>query len=250
MSILEQASVPESGPQIITICGDAGLGKSSLAATFPKPIFIRAEDGVSRIPSEFRPAALPVVRNEDQLWEQLKALIHEEHDFKTAVIDTVSAADRMFVQSILKQDGKAKSLNQALGGYGAGFSALAARHQQVRNAAEMLRIKRGMNVVFLAHTEVGTMRLPDQDDFSRYSLRMTHDKSLPPYLDDVDAVGFLRQVMALKGDDGERKKAISSDEREMVMHVTASNVSKNAYGITEPVEVKLGENPLAEYVKG
>lgn len=250
MSILEQASVPESGPQIITICGDAGLGKSSLAATFPKPIFIRCEDGVARIPSAFRPDALPVVRSEDQLWEQMKALIHEEHDYKTCVIDTVSAADRMFVQSILKQDGKAKSLNQALGGYGAGFSALAARHQQVRNAAEMMRIKRGMNVVFLAHTEVGTMRLPDQDDFSRYSLRITHDKSLPPYLDDVDAVGFLRQVMALKGDDGERKKAISSDEREMVMHVTASNVSKNPYGITDPVEVKLGENPLAEFVKG
>jgi len=250
MSILEQASVPESGPQILTICGDAGLGKSSLAATFPKPIFIRCEDGVARIPKEFRPASLPVIRSEDQLWEQCKALIHEEHDYKTAVFDTVSAADRMFVQSILKQDGKAKSINQALGGYGAGYSALAARHQQLRNAAEMMRMKRGMNVVFLAHTEVGTMRLPDQDDFSRYSLRMTHDKSLPPYLDDVDAVGFMRQVMALKGDDGERKKAVSSDERELVMHVTASNVSKNAYGIKEPILVPLGENPLAEFMKG
>ena len=81
MSILEQATVPESGPQIITICGDAGLGKSSLAATFPKPIFIRCEDGVARIPKEFRPASLPVIRSEDQLWEQCKALIHEEHDY-------------------------------------------------------------------------------------------------------------------------------------------------------------------------
>lgn len=250
MSILESASVPEVGPQVITICGDAGLGKSSLAATFPKPIFIRAEDGVARIPAAFRPAALPVVRNEDQLSEQLKALIHEEHGYKTCVIDTISALDRMFVSSILKQDGKAKSINSALGGYGAGYSALAARHQQIRNAAEMLRTNRGMNVVFLAHTEVGTMRLPDQDDFSRYSLRMTHDKSLPPYLDDVDAVGFMRQIMALKGDEGERKKAISSDERELVMHVTASNVSKNPYGITEPLFVPLGENPLAEFLKG
>ena len=250
MSILEQAFVPESGPQIITICGDAGLGKSSLAATFPNPIFIRCEDGVARIPAEFRPKALPPVRSEDQLWEQLKAIVHDKHDFKTCVIDTVSAADRMFVQSILAQDGRAKSINQAMGGYGAGFSALAARHQQLRNAAEAMRVKRAMNVVFLAHTEVGTMRLPDQDDFSRYSLRMTHDKSLPPYLDDVDAVGFLRQRIVLKGDEGERKKAISDDTRELVMHVTASNVSKNPYGITEPIEVPLGTNPLAEFVKG
>ena len=250
MSILEEAVIPEAGPQIITICGDAGLGKSSLAATFPKPIFIRCEDGVSRIPAAFRPPALPFVPTEDKLWEQLKALVLEDHEYLTCVVDTVSAADRMFVQSIIKQDGRAKSINQALGGYGAGFSALAARHQQLRNAAEVLRTIKGMNVVFLAHTEINTMRLPDQDDFSRYSLRMTHDKSLPPYLDDVDAVGFLRQRIVLKGDEGERKMAISDDTRELVMHVTASNVSKNAYGVTEPIEVELGKNPLAAFVKG
>ena len=258
MSILDSASVPDAGPQIITICGDAGLGKSSLAATFPKPIFIRAEDGVARIPAAFRPAALPVLRTEGQLWDQLKALVHEEHDYRTCVIDTVSALDRMFIQSILRPENRKReeqgkspiSINAAMGGYGAGFSALAARHQQVRNAAEMIRQKRSMNIVFLAHTEVGTMRLPDQEDFSRYSLRMTHDKSLPPYLDDVDAVGFLRQRMVLTGDDGERKKAISDDTRELVMHVTASNVSKNAYGITEPIEVELGKNPLAAFLGG
>lgn len=250
MSILDSAAVPKSGPQIITICGDAGLGKSSLAATFPKPIFIRCEDGVSRIPADIRPAALPVVRSEEKLNEQLKALVHEEHDYKTCVIDSISAADRLFVQSILAQDGKAKSINSAMGGYGAGFSALAARHMHLRQAAEAMRVKKGMNVVFIAHTEVGTMRLPDQDDFSRYSLRMTHDKSLPPYLDDVDAVGFLRQRIRLMGDEGERKKALSDNTRELVMHVTASNVSKNAYGITEPVEVKLGENPLREFIPG
>ena len=248
MSILEQAFVPTTGPQIITICGDAGVGKSSLAATFPNPIFVRAEDGVARIPEAFRPKALPPIRSEDALWDQLKALIHEPHDFKTCVIDTISAADRMFVQSILKQDGRAKSINSAMGGYGAGFSALAAKHQQLRNAAEMMRIKRGMNVVFLAHTEIGNVRPPDGDDYSRYSLRMTHDKSLPPYIDDVDAVGFLRQRVVLRGDDGERKKAISDETRELVMHLTASNISKNAYGITEPLEVKLGENPLAEFI--
>ena len=250
MSILEQASVPEMGPQIITICGDAGTGKSTLAATFPKPIFVRAEDGVSRIPQAIRPHALPVIRSEDAFWDQLKALVHEDHDFKTCVIDTISALDRIFVAAILKQDGRAKSINQALGGYGAGFSALAAKHQQVRNAAEMMRVKRGMNVVFLAHTEIGRVSPPDADDYSRYSLRMTHDKSLPPYLDDVDAVGFLRQRVVIKGDDGERKKAISGDERELVMHLTASNVSKNAYGITEPIEVTLGENPLLTFMKG
>lgn len=250
MSIMDMVSVPEIGPQIITICGDAGTGKSSLAATFPKPIFMRAEDGVARIPANIRPAALPVIKTETDCWDQLKALLNDEHDFKTLVIDSVSALDRVFVQSIMDRDGKAKSINQALGGYGAGFSALASMHQRVRKAAEYLRERRGMNTVFIAHAEVDRVSPPDADDYSRYSLRITHSKSLPPYVDDVDMVGFLRQRTFIKGDDGERKKAISTDDRELVCHLTAANVSKNAFGINEPLPVKLGENPLAQFMKG
>lgn len=248
MSILAQAIVPQAGPQVITICGDAGTGKSSLAATFPKPIFMRAEDGVSRIPASIRPPALPLIKSETDCWDQLKALLSEEHDYQTLVIDSVSALDRIFVAAILERDGKAKSLNQALGGYGAGFSALATMHQRVRKAAEFLRERRGMNTVFIAHAEVDRVSPPDQDDFSRYSLRLTHSKSLPPYVDDVDMVGFLRQRMFVKGDEGERKKAISTEERELVCHLTAANVSKNAFGITEPLTVTLGENPLSDHI--
>lgn len=248
MSVLASVTVPETGPQIITICGDAGTGKSSLAATFPKPIFIRAEDGVARIPSAFRPHALPVIDSADQLWEQITALIHEPHDYQTAVIDTVSALDRIFVAYIMKLDGKARSLNAAMGGYGAGFNMLASMHQRVRKGAELMRQKRNMNIVFIAHAEVDRVSPPDGDDYSRYSLRMTHSKSLPPYVDDVDAVGFLRQEIVMKGDDDERKRAISTGDRELVCHLTASNVSKNAWGITDPIRVVLGQNPLAQFI--
>ena len=249
MSILDQASVPEAGPQIITICGDAGTGKSSLAATFPKPIFIRAEDGVTRIPESFRPPALPLIEKAEGLWAQLMGLLNDPHDYKTAVFDTISALDRIFVQDIMRVEKKAKSLNGAMGGYGAGYNALASQHQRVRKAAEQLRKKRGMNVVFIAHTEIGKISPPDGDDYSRYSLRITHHKSLPPYIDDVDAVGFLRQPVLIKGGEDERKLAISlDDERELVCHLTANNVSKNAYGIMEPIPVLLGVNPLIDFI--
>lgn len=248
MGVLSEVTVPETGPQIITICGDAGTGKSSLAATFPKPIFLRAEDGVARVPAAFRPPALPVIAEAEHVWEQITALIHEPHDYQTAVFDTISALDRVFVSHILKVDGKAKSLNAAMGGYGAGFNMLASMHQRVRKGAELMRQRRGMNVIFIAHAEVDRVSPPDGDDYSRYSLRMTHNKSLPPYVDDVDAVGFLRQEMFIKGDADDRKRAISTEGRELVCHLTASNVSKNAWGVTEPIKVTLGENPLAQFI--
>jgi len=116
-------------------------------------------------------------------------------------------------------------------------------HQRVRKGAGLANEKRGMHVVFVAHADVETMKLPDADDYMRYSLRLP-SKSLPPYVDDVDVVGFVRLEMFTKGDEGERKRAISTGDRELIVHAAASCVSKNRYGITEALPFKVGENPL------
>jgi hypothetical protein len=232
---------------MVTICGDAGMGKTSLAVAFPKPIVIRAEDGLQAIPLANRPDALPLIGSGEQLWEQLTALLQEDHDYKTLVVDSVTALERLFVADVLKSDPKARSINQALGGYGAGTSAVAAMHGRVRKAAGLLNERKGMHVVFVAHADVETMKLPDQDDYMRYSLRLPA-KSLPPYVDDVDLVGFLREQTIVTGEEDERKRARGTGMRELICHVTPSNVSKNRYNITQPLPVKMGENPLAEFI--
>ena len=247
MSILASASKPADRAVMVTICGDSGMGKTSLAATFPKPIFIRAEDGLQAIPANQRPDALPLVSSGAILWEQLTALLQEEHDYKTVVIDSVTALERLFLADVLASDPKAKSINQALGGYGAGTSAVAAMHGRVRKACGLLNERKGMHAVFVAHADVQTMKLPDQDDYMRYSLRLP-DKSLPPYVDDVDVVAFLRQQMFVTGGDDERKMARGTGARELVCNVSPANVSKNRYNITEPMAVKMGENPLADFI--
>lgn len=247
MSLIATAGKPADRPILVTLCADAGMGKTSLAAAFPKPIFIRAEDGMQAIPSDKRPDAFPLISNAKTLWEQLGAVIHEPHDYQTLVIDSVTSLERLFIAEVLEQDPKAKSINQALGGYGAGPAAVAAMHQRVRKGAGLANEKRGMHVVFVAHADIETMRLPDADDYMRYSLRLP-TKSQPPYVDDVDLVGFLRLVTYTKGEDGERKKAISTGDRELVCHAVASNISKNRFGLTEPLPFKAGENPLAAVI--
>jgi hypothetical protein len=247
MSVLATAAKPVDRAVIVTVCGDAGMGKTSLAAAFPKPIVIRAEDGLQAIPVDKRPDALPLIGSGAQLWEQLTALLHEDHDYKTLIVDSVTALERLFLADVLKSDPKAKSINQALGGYGAGTSAVAAMHGRVRKAAGLLNERKGMHIVFIAHADLENMKLPDQDDYMRYSLRLPA-KSLPPYVDDVDVVGFLREQTIVTGEDDDRKRARGTGLRELVCHVTPSNVSKNRYGITQPLPAKMGENPLAEHI--
>jgi len=177
MSILQQAQKPGVSPLICTITGDAGVGKTRLAASFPKPVFVRAEDGMDSIPMDQRPDALPVVERVEDLWQQLTALIQEEHQYQTVAIDSVTALERMFIQYVVDSDPKKpRTINQALGGYGAGLAAVAAMHHRVRKAAGMLQ-KRGVHVVFIAHADTSTVEPPDQDPYTRYDLRLAEGEN-------------------------------------------------------------------------
>lgn len=247
MSILDTISKPADRPVICTITGDAGVGKTSLAATFPNPIFIRAEDGLQSVPEDMRPDAFPVLQSVQALWDQISALIKEDHEYKTLVIDSSTQLETMFVENIVENDPKKpKSINQAMGGYGAGWQAVAALHQRVRKGAAILNEKKGMHVVFIAHADTVVVEPPDSDPFTRYDLRL-NKKSVSPYVDNVDMVAFIRLETFTTGD-GERKKAISSGNRIVTTYTTAANISKNRYGITEDLRVELGVNPFVQYI--
>lgn len=247
MGILEQVTKPGDRPVLITICGDSGMGKTTLAASFPKPIVIRAEDGLQAIPSDLRPDAFPVLQNSDQLWEQLKGLIHEDHTYRTLIVDSVTALERMFVQNVVDSDPKKpRGIQQALGGYGAGRDAVSGMHARLRKAAGILAEKRGMHTVFIAHADTARIEPPDDDAYMRYTLRL-HEKSMPAYVDDVDVVGFLKLETFTTGE-GERKKAISDGTRVLITYATAANVSKNRFGIAEPINVVQGQNPLVDFI--
>lgn len=247
MSILETVTKPENRPVIMTVLGDAGTGKTTLAASFPKPLFIRLEDGLQALPLDQRPDALPKVTGSNMLFDQLGGVLKEEHDYKTLVLDSVTAAERLFIKEVIESDPKnPKSINQALGGYGAGINAVAAMHQRVRHACGIINERRGMHIIFIAHADLEKIDLPDQDAYTRYSLRLGKH-SMAPYIDDSDLVGFLKLRTFTKpgsNEDGP-KKAISDGGRILVAYATAANVSKNRYGITSEIDVIPGKNPLA-----
>lgn len=247
MSILNSIGKPEDRAPIITIFGDSGMGKTTLGSRSPKPIVIRAEDGLQSLPQKARPDAFPVLTKVDDLWEQLTGLLKEEHDYKTLIIDSVTALERLFVQHVIDSDPKKpRSINQALGGYGAGLAAVASLHQRVRKACGALNERKGMNIVFLGHADTEVIEMPDSDPYTRYSLRLGK-KSVAPYVDDSDVVGFIKLQTFTTGE-GERKKAISDGTRVLVTYATANNVSKNRYNIKEDLPVELGKNPLVEFI--
>jgi hypothetical protein len=60
-------------------------------------------------------------RTQDVL-DAIEALATEKHEHKTLVIDSITQLATLIESEIVAADPKAKSINQAGGGYGAGYS--------------------------------------------------------------------------------------------------------------------------------
>lgn len=249
------SSVSKVKPCIVTLMAEGGMGKTTLGAMFPAPVFMRFEDGTSALSSDDpelqakfdQVQELPIIQKVGDEHEQLRLLGTTDHPFKTLVVDTISAMNEMYENHIVDTDPKKpKSINQAGGGYGAGHGATSRMHGKFRERCERLRELKGMNIVFLCHVETIDVELPDTDRYMKYSLSM-NKKSLPHYTNNVDMVGHIRLRQFTFGD-GDRKKVSSNGQRVLTCYPIASSVTKNRYGITKDIDLPYGENPLEKII--
>ena len=270
MSYLSQVKKPVPQAPVITIVGFAGSGKSSLAGLFPNSIFIQAENATSvfeTMPEELQPAFFPQlpianakknIKTSDVLFEQLRELMTQEHDFKTVVIDSITALNIMFEQEVVEFDDKgASNIGEAQGGYNKGYLVVAGIHAKLRAACEHLR-KRGISVVFLAHTGIVKMKnRPESGEYVAYSLDM-HERSRAIYVSSSDIVAYLKARDFVIGGEENKKgqttkfgRVTNTGERVLI---TSSDGTigyidaKNRYALPDEIEVNKGENPLISLI--
>jgi len=247
MISLKSLQSPQKKPMVATFVGQGGIGKTSLAASFPACVWIPIENPGQTLEGREDIAMFPLVKNPFMDMMQIfDALLQEDHKFKTVVIDSITQLNTLFEKYVMDSDPKKPaSINTALGGYGAGYKAVANLHGWVRLRCEELVEKKNMNVIFLAHADTETVSLPDQEPFQRYTIRM-NDKSVSHYSDNVDIVGFIKLGMFVTGED--KKRAMSDGTRIITCYPTPSHISKNRFGIEKDIVFKKNENPFKEII--
>lgn len=247
---LESLTAPTKRALIATIVSDGGMGKTTLGAMFPNPVFIRTEDGSKSLEGEefAHVAMFPVANSVQEVFDVFGSLIKEDHGFRTVVVDSITQLNTMIEAEIVASDGKAKSINQAAGGYGAGYAQASELHRQIREAAGVLNERKNMNVVFLAHSDTEVVDPPDGEQYSRYSIRM-HRRSVPHYSDNVDLVAFIKlKRYTTGGDDKDTKKAVTDGTRVLTCYPTPAHIAKNRLGIAEDIPFTTDTNPLKSYI--
>ena len=213
----------------VVIYGVEGVGKSTLAAKFPDPLFIDTEGGT---------ANLNVKRFEEKptSYEMMKSYIDYVRTNKAAetlVIDTLDWAEQLLIEHVLNTH-KKKSIEEF--GYGSGY-VLAADMMR-----EFLKLLQGLvddgicNVVLLCHAQIRKVELPDESgSFDRYELKLgkkTASQTSPLVKEWADMILFCNyDTTVIQTKDGKNKAKGNA----RVMYTTHSAVwdAKNRYDLPD-----------------
>jgi len=152
----------------MNITGTDGIGKSTFAAGAPDPIFICAEDGLRYISVDH----FPVCETYSDVVQQIKTLGSQDHDYKTVVLDTTDATERL-CQEQVKETHNIKTI-EALG-FGKGFTESYELFCQILRGLEALSVAKQMHVILLSHVQIRTFSDPEHEPYDRYELN-THKK--------------------------------------------------------------------------
>ena len=161
-------------PQRVVVYGPEGVGKTSLAAGFPKPLFIDTEGSTDHL-DVARAPAVTAWRAVDAV---VDSLIANAQGYATVVIDTVDWAERMCAEHLCAHNKKSGIEDF---GYGKGYKYLAEEVSKFLKSLDKLREVQNMNVVLVAHSHIRKFEQPDEmGAYDRYELKCT--KHVAPLL--------------------------------------------------------------------
>ena len=219
--------------------GPEGIGKSTLAAHFPRPVFIDIEGSTRHmdVSRTDKPSSWTM------LMEQVQYVRSDPGVCSTLVIDTADWAEQLCIASICA-DKKLSGIEDM--GYGKGYVYLAEEFGRLLNLLEEI-VGRGVHVVLTAHAMMRKFEQPDEmGAYDRWELKLQKKTSaLVKEWSDLLLFANYKTLSVAADDKGKKFKAQGGRRVIYTSHHPCWD-AKNRLGL--PEELPLDFSALAQYI--
>lgn len=224
-------------PLKVIIYGTEGVGKTTLASKFPKPLFIDAENGSGAL----NVARYPYPTSWQMLMSEVQEFLNNPQGYKTLVIDSIDWAEAKAIEMICAGM-KVNGIEDI--GWSKGYTYLNEEMGRLLNLLTEV-INRGVNVVLIAHMVIRTITKPEETgSYDRYELKLKQAKNgnncqLVKEWADLILFCNYREFLVADKTTG-KKKATGGKERIMYTEHAATWDAKNRFGLPEvlPLDFK------------
>lgn len=224
-----------SRPQKVVVYGPEGIGKTTLAAAFPDPLFIDTEGGTSHL--DVKRLRMP------DTWSGLVALVDEVSRnggvCGTLAIDTADWAEQMCISEVCQKHRKG-GIEEF--GYGKGYVFVAEEFEKLLTACDHV-IASGANVLLTAHAKMRKFEQPDEmGAYDRWEMKLS--KQVGPLVKEwADMILFCNyKTYVVTGESGKVKA--QGGKRVMYTSHHPCWDAKNRHGL--PDELDLNFDGLAK----
>lgn len=229
-------------PVRCVLYGVAGIGKSTLAAQFPNPVFIDVEDGSNQLPI----ARMPRPTSWEMLLDEIREVRNGNVPCSTLVLDTADAAEELCIRALCAEhnwDGLESP------GYGKGYTYAAESFAKMLDLLGEV-VDNGRNVVVVSHAMCRKFERPDEEGaYDRYELKLSR-KAAPMVKEWCDALLFLdyKTYVQVETDKSGKVTKAKAKGGKRIIHTTHHPCwdAKNRFGL--PDEMPLEYDGLAPHI--
>jgi len=219
-------------PIRLLVYGRGGVGKSTLAAAFPRPVFLASEDGLENIDAV---GASPAT------WEDLLDGLDEltlSKSFDTIVIDSLDWFEPLCWDAVCRRGddkGPKKSIEDF--GYGKGYVAALNEWRILVSKLSSARIS-GKAIVLVAHAVKKTVKNPAGEDYDSWAVKL-NDKIAGLIREWVDIVAFAEaEVVVAKLVPNESSKGFATGKRILRTAPSAAYESKTRFALPSKIPLE------------
>jgi len=219
----------------VLVHGPPGVGKTSLAATFPTPVGADLEGSTERYevaridlrnaPLEAHDAGGTVDKQATSVMNFLRVLARDSHEYKTLFVDTLDWLEPKIWEATCSRLGIPSMETM---GYGKAYVEADEEWEKFLGALNYLHSKRDMHIVLLAHSHTRLTNDRNFNEYQRHDIKL-HKRASSKFTEWAEIIGFLTYDTYVAKKNG-KEVSRHDGERVLLIHEDGQYVAKNRFG--------------------